>query len=117
VTLGGGGDGTLGFVVWPTHAGAVNARGEEPMFGLEYQRGQITWAVNEKGDLEGSTTITVPAGQWCWIIYCHNAFRPGYVTAQKLAHPLTLSTPGTIDLTGITEDEVKPLAPDVVLHD
>jgi len=102
----GGGDGVLSFVVWPTHAGAVNRRGEEPMFGLDYQRGQITWEVNGDGQLRGRATITVPAGKWCWIIYCHNAFRPGFVTAQKLAHPLILDEPGTIDLTQITEDEV-----------
>lgn len=112
-----GGDGTLSFVVWPTHAGAVKSNGEEPMFGLEYQRGQIAWEMSEVGVLLGRATITVPAGEWAWIIYCHNAFRPGFVTCSKLAHPLILPEPGTIDLAGISEDDVKPLNPDKVLHD
>jgi len=51
------------------------------------------------------------------VIYCHDPYKPGYVTAQKLAHPLILDAPGTIDLTGITEAEVRPLNPDPVLHD
>jgi hypothetical protein len=113
----GGGEGTLGFVVWPTHAGAVNSAGQEPMFTHDYYRGQIYWDVNEAGLIRGRATILVPAGEWTWIIYCHNPYQPGYVSAQKLAHPLYLSEPGTIDLSEITEEEVNPLAPDPVLHD
>jgi hypothetical protein len=113
----GGGDGTLSFVVWPTHAGAVNARGQEPMFDINYRRGQISWALNEHGVLHGNTTIFVPAGEWCWIIYCHNPSEPGFVTAQKLSHPLVLTEPGTIDLSQITEGEVNPPVLDPVLHD
>jgi hypothetical protein len=111
------GNGILSFVVWPTHAGAVKSNGEEPMFGLGYQRGQITWEMSEEGRLEGRAVIQVPEGEWAWIIYCHNAFRPGFVTTSKLAHPLVLPEPGVITLSGITEDEVKPLNPDPVLHD
>jgi hypothetical protein len=117
MTMAGGGNGELSFVVWPTHAGAVNAAGEEPMFGVEYKRGQITWELNEQGTLCGRTRIEVPAGEWCWIIYCHNPLYPGFVTAKKLVHPLVLQEPGVIDLMDITEDEVKPLAPDPVLRD
>jgi hypothetical protein len=117
MTMAGGGDGVLSFVVWPTYAGAVQDNGEEPMFGLDYQRGPITWALNDEGKMRGSATILVPAGEWSWIIYCHNQFRPGFVTTRKLAHPLVLSEAGTIDLRDITEEEVKPLAPDPVLHD
>jgi hypothetical protein len=95
----------------------VQSNGDEPMFGLDYQRGQITWEMTPLGVLEGRAIISVPAGEWAWIIYCYNQFRPGFVTAQKLAHPLVLREPGTITLTRITEDEVKPLNPDPVLHD
>lgn len=111
------GEGILSFVVWPTHAGAVQSNGQEPMFGLEYQRGQITWETNEHGILLGRATIMVPAGEWAWIIYCHNAFRPGFITCSKLAHPLVLPEAGRIDLAGISEDDVRPLNPDPVLHD
>jgi hypothetical protein len=87
------------------------------MFGVDYQRGQISWAVNEQGLIRGRATVTVPAGEWAWIIYCHAPLTPGFVTAQKLAHSLMLSEAGTIELSEITEDEVRPLAPDPVLHD
>jgi len=113
----GGGDGVLSFTVWPTHAGAVRRNGDEPIFQADYRRGQIAWAVNGAGGLLGHTTIDVPAGEYHWVIYCHDPYKPGYVTAQKLAHPLILDAPGTIDLTGITEAEVRPLNPDPVLHD
>ncbi|HVQ84598.1 MAG TPA: hypothetical protein VMS84_07465 [Mycobacterium sp.] len=112
-----GGEGVLGFIVWPTHAGAVNTRGEEPMFTVDYARGQIYWALNEHGLLRGRAIINVPAGEWAWIIYCHNPLEPGFITAQKLAHTLVLYEAGTIELSEITEDEVKPLNPDPVLHD
>jgi hypothetical protein len=111
------GVGTLSAVVWPTHAGAVNARGDEPMFGFDYRRGQIMWELDEAGRLLGRARIEMPAGEWTWIVYCRNPFDPGYVSAAKLAHPLLLHEPGFIELSEITEDEVKPLAPDPVLHD
>lgn len=111
------GDGTLSFVVLPCYAGAVKTNGEEPMFGPDYQRGQIIWEINEQGRLLGRAVIDVPAGEWGWVIYCHNQFRPGFVTTQKFAFPLVLHECGTITLSDITEDEVKPLNPDPVLHD
>jgi len=113
----GGGEGTLGFVVWPTHAGCVNRAGEEPMFKLDYHRGQIFWDKNDRGIILGRATVLVPAGEWCWVIYCYNPYNPSFVTAQKLAHPLILHEPGTIELSEITEAEVTPLKPDPVLHD
>jgi hypothetical protein len=115
----GGGEGALGFVVWPTHAGAVNAAGEEPMFDLDYARGQISWAVNEQDRLVGSVRIKVPAGaaDWTHIIYTHNPSQAGYLTAQKLAHPLRLPAGGTIDLIDITDQDVAIGAPDKILHD
>jgi hypothetical protein len=113
----GGGVGTFSVVVWPTHAGAVNVKGEEPMLDLNYKRGQIYWATNEDGKIRGRAKIEVPAGEWMWIIYTHNPLEPGFITAQKLAHPLVLFEPGNIELFEITEDEIKPMAPDPVLHD
>lgn len=115
--MSGGGDGTLGFIVWPTHCGAVNDRGEEPMGDPDYGRGQINWALNEQGRLVGRTRVNVPAGDWTHLIYTHNPTQPGYITAQKLAHPLRMSAKGTIDLMDITDDDVAVLAPDKVLHD
>jgi hypothetical protein len=113
----GAGVGTLSMVVWPTHAGAVMSNGQEPMFVVDYKRGQIFWEVNEKGTILGRATVEVPAGEWAWIIYCHNPLEPGFVTCQKLAHPLVLTEPGAIALHDITEEEVRPLNPDPVLHD
>lgn len=114
--MSGGGDGTLAFVVWPTHVGAVNPKGEEPIFQADYSRGQIFWDVTD-GVLRGRASVQVPKGEWTHVIYCNDPYNPGYVNAQKLSHPLVLDFPGRIDLTEITEDDVKPLAPDPVLHD
>lgn len=111
------GIGVFSAVIWPTYAGAVKSNGQEPMFEIDYARGPIFWEMNEAGLLRGRAHIEVPAGEWAWIIYCHNALRPGFVTAQKLAHPLVLLKPGNIDLTDITEEEVRVLNPDPVLHD
>jgi hypothetical protein len=115
----GGGDGTLAFVVWPTHAGAVNARGEEPMGHRDYERGQIFWSMNEQGRLVGRVRILVPPGNqdWTHIIYTHNPTKPGFITASKLAQPFQLPDGGTIELIDITDVDVQPLTPDKVLHD
>ena len=85
-------DGILSFTVWPTHAGAVNERGEELMGHPDYDRGQIHWNLNEQGTLVGHVHIKVPPGHldWTHIIYTHHPTNPGCVTAQKLAQPLRL---------------------------
>ena len=112
-------DGVLSFVVWPTHAGAVNALGQEPMGHADYSRGQIAWSVNEQGVLVGTVRICVPPGlqDWTHVIYTHTPTSPEFITAQKLAHPFHLPGGGTIDLIDITEQDVQPLTPDKVLHD
>ena len=104
-------------VVWPTYAGAVNEAGEEPMGDRDYERGQIHWGLNEQGRIVGHTSISVPRGtkDWAHIIYTHHPTAPGFITAQKLAHPLRLPDGGTIDLLDITDDDV--LNPDKVFHD
>jgi hypothetical protein len=119
MTAGGGGDGTLSFVVWPTYVGAVNEAGEEPMFDRDYERGQITWELNEQGRLVGRARISVPRGprDWTHVIYCHHPTNPGYITAQKLFHPMHLPDGGTIDMIDITDEDVAVLNPDKVLHD
>ena len=117
-TPSGDNEGTLSFVVWPTHAGAVNERGEEPMGERDYERGQITWSLNEQGRLVGNVKILVPRGTAAWthIIYCHNPTDPGFITAQKLAHPLRVPDGGTIDLIDITDGDIAVLTPEKI-HD
>ena len=114
-----GGDGVLTMVVWPTHAGAVNERGEEPMSDPDYQRGQITWELNEQGRIVGRVKINIPRGMldWTHVIYTHHPTTPTFIVAQKLAQPMRLPDGGTIDLLDITDDDVKPFDPDPVLHD
>ena len=111
-------EGTLSFVVWPTYAGAVNEFGEEPMGDPDYDRGQIVWSLNEQGRLVGSTRINVPRGSkdWTHVIYCHNPTEPGFIHAQKLAHPMRLPDGGTIDLLDITNGDIAVLDPEVI-HD
>lgn len=115
----GAGDGTLSFVVWPTHAGAVNEYGEEPIGDPDYERGQIFWGLNEQGRLVGHVEISVPRGtkDWTHIIYTHHPTTPGFITASKLAQPFRLPSGGTIKLLDITDEDVRPLNPEPVLRD
>jgi len=112
----GGGVGVLSVVVWPTHAGAINQHGEEPLSNLDYRRGQISWAVGDDGKIRGHTTIHVPAGEWDWIVYCHHPTDPIIITATKFAHPLILPRPGAIDLRDLDENDLQLFGPDSVLH-
>lgn len=112
-----GGEITFRPVVWPTYAGALLADGSEPMSHLNYIRGQINWQVNDAGLIIGHTTIAVPAGEWCWVIYCHHPSAPQFSTVQKLAHPLRLIESGSIELDAITEADVRPTMPDPVVRD
>jgi hypothetical protein len=117
---GGGGKGIFRAVVWPVYAGAVNAAGEEPMSHPDYERGVITWALNEQGRLVGNVRIKIPPGNrdWTHILYCHNQFKPNYSTAQKLHHPFRLPAGGSIELIDITDEDVKVRTNfDPVLHD
>jgi hypothetical protein len=99
------GEGFLNAIVWPAYAGAVKDNGDEPMFDYDYERGQIHWDIVD-GKLIGSTKIKVPKGKWSHIIYCRNQFKPGFVVAAKLEHPIVVDHPDTIDLFGITEQDV-----------
>jgi hypothetical protein len=112
-------EGVLSFVVWPTHAGVCNERGEEPISDPDYERGQITWSVNEQGRLVGEVRVRVPRGtlDWTHVLYTHHPSSPAIITAQKLAQPFRLPDGGTIQLLDITDADVAPLAPDPVLHD
>ena len=111
------GKGVFSVVIWPNHAGAVDERGEEPLSDPDYQRGQIGWGLNEQGRLVGHVRINVPRGTWTHILYCHTPAQPNFITVQKLSHPFVFSSPGTIKLLDITDDDVRPFDPDRVLHD
>jgi hypothetical protein len=106
-------------VVWPTYAGAVNERGEEPMGDPDYARGPITWEVNEQGRLVGRCHICIPRGSvdWTHIIYCHNPSQPGFISAQKLVHPMRLPDGGAIDMLDITDEDIQLFSPEKVLRD
>ena len=99
------GEGTLEAIVWPAYAGAVLENGDEPMFDFDYQRGQIHWDIVD-GKIVGHTEIKVPKGRWPHIIYCRNQFRPGFVVAAKMEHPIVTDAPDIIKLFGITEEDV-----------
>lgn len=100
-------DGVLSAIVWPTYVGAVRSNGEEPMSDPDYKRGSIKWRT--EGDLiVGSTTILVPAGDWSWLIYCYNDFKPNFISSQKLAHTLHVADQGgSITIERITPDDFK----------
>lgn len=102
-------EGVLTLSVWPTHAGALLANGEEPISNPDYRRGQITWSVGEDGVIRGKVRIDVPSGEWCYIIYSTHPVKSVVSAIQPLAHPLRISGPeGCIDLDGITEADVLP---------
>jgi hypothetical protein len=110
--------GTFGVIVWPSYVGAVNVVGQEPMGDPTYHRGQISWDVMpDSGEIIGRAVVDVPAGEWGWMIYCKHPTEQGFVSAQKLNHPLALTAPGQITLDCITESDVRPMNPDPVLRD
>jgi hypothetical protein len=111
------GIGKLGVTVWPTHAGAVDERGVEPLSHRDYQRGQIDWGKNEQGRIVGNVKIEVPPGNWTHIVYSHHPSSPMFITAQKLSHPFNLPQGGAIRLLDITDEDVRPFSRDRALHD
>jgi hypothetical protein len=111
------GDGILSAVIWPSHAGACDEQGNEPISNPDYQRGQLSWGLDESGRLTGHCRILVPAGTWCFTIYSHHPTKPVIINAQKLSPPMILPKAGWIDLDNITEEDIRPLNPDPVLHD
>lgn len=111
------GEGTLSFVIWPAYAGAVNEHGNEPISNPDYQRGQIIWGITAQDQILGHTRIHLPAGTWTHIVYTHHPSEPLVITASKLLHPIVLHEAGYLDITDITEEDVRPLQPDAVLHD
>jgi hypothetical protein len=111
-----GGEGTLSAIVWPAYAGATRDNGDEPLFSPYYRRGQITWEYVD-GKVEGHAKILVPRGRWSWIVYCHSQSSPGHITAQRLLVPFEFVIANGIEVLRITEEDIKPLAPDPILHD
>jgi hypothetical protein len=109
-------DGILSAIVWPTHVGAVNADGIEPMHDHDYRRGQIRWGRTIPGNIIGRATVLVPAGEWTHIVYCYHPTKPVIVQTQKLAHPLVLAAAGDITLDGIGFDDVCPTPGSLAIH-
>ena len=110
-------DGVLSAVIWPNYVGACTDRGEEPISHPDYGRGMIRWDVMPNGELVGRAKVLVPPGMWTHILYCPHPSSPQVTAAQKLAHPCVLTSAGEIALDCITESDIRPLAPDPILHD
>lgn len=108
----------MSFTVWPTHLGAVNERGVEPLDDPDYSRGQIGWGLNEQGRLVGHASVDVPRGTWDWthVIYAYTPTGPSFITAQKLSHPFRLPEGGVIRLLDITDGDVAVKCPEPI-HD
>jgi len=106
-------DGTLGCVVWPSYVGAceedpaggVVAYGEPT--GLDYERGQITWAVNEQGELEGRAVVKAGKGVYTHLSYFSGPEGPCQVGKVQLPHPIRFDVPGVIEVYPITNPDLQ----------
>jgi hypothetical protein len=105
-----GQEGILSFKVLPVYAGTVNHLGEEPISSSAYKRGMIRWDVMPNGEQIGRATIDVPAGQWCWAIYCYHPTKPVFYAVEKLPTSVMLTSSGVITLDCITLENIQPNA-------
>lgn len=88
----GGGEGTLSMTVWPMYVGLCAGVIHEPLFSVDYERGQIKWVVMPNGEIIGSAEINVPAGEYTHLTYHYGpGAGDGFVGQHQLHHPLRFS--------------------------
>jgi hypothetical protein len=103
---GGGGELILSVEVWPTHVGfATDEPGSgpqpaaEPVFNLDYQRGQIGWTTMPGGEVVGATRVMVPPGMYTHMLYLHGpGDLPMMCGSRRLPHPVVFREAGFIDV-------------------
>lgn len=112
---GGGGEIILSAEVWPTHVGvSMHHPGPgpqpqaEPVFNLDYIRGQIEWGVSETGEIVGRAKVHVPPGLYTNMIYLYGpGSLPMMCGQRKLSHPVLFETAGVIDIENINYGDWK----------
>ena len=111
----GGGEIIFSAEIWPTHIGVTSEHPgpgpqpmTEPVFHLDYIRGQIEWvAVSETGPV-GRAKIHVPPGLYTHMVYLHGpGSLPKMVGLRQLSHPVLFETSGVIDIENINYGDWK----------
>jgi hypothetical protein len=94
VTAPAAGVGTFGAVVWPAYVGVCegdpgpgpHAFGEPT--GVEYQRGQIHWAVEDSGEIVGRAFVHVGPGYYTHFAYFSGPEGPRMSGKRQMAQPM-----------------------------
>lgn len=101
-----GGEIVLSAEVWPVYVGFSSGDPGpgpqavcEPVFSLDYERGQIDWLV-EGSEVVGRAVVWVPGGvTFTHMIYLHGPGSLPMMTGQRqLPHPIQLTDKGCIDI-------------------
>lgn len=103
----GGGEIILSAEVWPTyvgfsteHPGAGPQAACEPVYHLDYERGQIHWTAMPNGEVVGRAVVVVPKGLvFTHMLYLHGPGSLPMMTGYRtLPHPVCLTEKGTIEI-------------------
>lgn len=107
----GGGDGTLGVIVWPSYVGVSHGEPNdgmhfEPSASPDYERGQISWGM-DNGDIVGRALVSVPAGmEFTHFLYFTHPTHPQSIGNRKMLHPIKFPTAGVIEVYPITNPDL-----------
>ena len=92
--------------VWPTHVGFANGdpgRGKqasgEPVFSIDYERGQIQWTAMPGGEIVGRARVLVPPGEYTHMLYLHGpGSLPMMCGSRQLPQLVVFHESGFIDV-------------------
>jgi len=116
----GGGEGTFGGIIWPTHLGAAVAHpgvgprpANEPTGDPDYGRGQIEWMLESdgpyRGQIVGRASVRVPAGRYTHLVFTYGpADLPLLAGATQFEHPLVYERAGVMDVYPIQNQDTLP---------
>ena len=105
--MSGGGEIILTAEVWPTHVGFTQVDPGpgpqpvgEPVFSVDYERGQIAWTTMPNGEVVGHATVVVPGKLvFTHMVYLHGpGSLPMMCGYRTLPHPVMLTARGAITI-------------------
>ncbi len=102
-------EGILAAVVWPTYVGVLDRSGSEPVSDPDYERGQISWAIVDGGEVHGGATLLVPKGYYTHLVYFHHPTISLEVGRQLLSQPYDFKVSGAITVEHITKEDFTQL--------
>ena len=99
--------GKLSAVVWPTYLGVSYANGNEPWHYEDYNRSQIFWETDSKGEPVGrnKTPIYVPRGEFTHLVFTYHPISLVILSRLRFDHPYNHPFPAVIDVGGITKED------------